>query len=272
MPKVSIIMATFNCENTLRRSVDSILGQTFKDWEFIICDDCSSDGTLNILREYELDYPSKFKILTNNQNSKLAFSLNRCLEIACGKYIARMDADDESNPVRLEKQVAFLEEHPEYAVVGTSMVPFDEDGFGNMRLSLPEPGPRDLLKRSCFCHATIVMRKEAYDAVGGYTVSKRTERAQDYDMWFRFFAKGFRGYNLQEGLYYVREDIAAMKRRTFKTRSYEVVTRLKGYRLLKYPLYCYPYALKPLVAALMPAGLAKRYHVKKKSRNGNNVD
>ena len=118
MPKVSIIMATYNCEDTLRKSVNSIVSQTFSDWEFIICDDCSTDGTYEILLEYKNQYPDKFVILHNKVNSKLPFSLNRGLEVARGEYIARMDGDDEALPDRLEKQVAFLDSHSEYSEIG----------------------------------------------------------------------------------------------------------------------------------------------------------
>ena len=262
MPKVSIIMATYNCENTLKKSMDSILAQTFEDWEFIICDDCSTDGTLKILNDYAEKYPKKIIVIKNEVNSKLSYSLNHCLEHAKGEYIARMDGDDISLPERLEKQVKFLDEHPEYAVVSTAMTPFDENGTRPARFMKPEPTKDDLLSRSPFAHATIVMRREAYDAVGGYTVSKRTERGQDYDMWFRFFDLGFKGYNMQESLYLVLEDDTAIKRRTLRTRYYEVQTKLKGYRLLNYPPYKYIHAFKPILTALVPVKLIQHYHIK----------
>lgn len=271
MPKVSIIMATYNCEDTLRLSIESILRQTYTDWEFIICDDCSTDGTLAILQEYEGKYPEKIIVLRNNVNSKLSYSLNRCLEKAKGTLIARMDGDDESLPERLERQVVFLEQHPEYSVVGTAMIPFDENGSRPTRYAKEVPEARDMLSRSPFFHATILMRKEAYTLVGGYTVSKRTVRAQDYDMWFRFFALGLKGYNLQEGLYLVLEDAKAIKRRTFRTRCYEVQTKIKGYRLLNYPWYLYICAIKPVFASLIPVSIMQKYHeiTDKKSKGKN---
>lgn len=260
MPTVSIIMATYNCEKTLQASLESIIKQTYTDWEFIICDDCSTDGTFLILQEYQKKYPDKFVILKNKVNSKLSYSLNRCLKVAKGTLIARMDADDESLPERLKQQVDFLEQHLEYSVVGTAMTPFDENGKKPTRYAKKIPTARDMLNRSPFFHATILMRKEAYERVGGYTVSKRTVRAQDYDMWFRFFAHGLKGYNLQESYYLVLEDTQAIKRRTLKTRCYEVQTKIKGYKLLHYPWYLYIYAFKPILAALTPIGVMQKYH------------
>ena len=259
-PRVSIIMATFNCASTLKRSIDSILAQTYKDWEFIICDDCSTDSTYDILQEYYLKYPEKIKILKNEKNSKLSFSLNHCLDNCLGEYIARMDGDDISVKTRLERQARFLDAHPEYDLVGTAMLPFNEKGYKPARYAKPEPDKNDMLNRSPFFHATIMMRKEAYDQIDRYLVSKRTIRAQDYDMWFRFFAKGLKGYNIQEPLYLVLEDDNAIKRRTFKTRCYEVQTRLIGYRLLHYPLYKYVFAFKPILAALTPVSVMQWFH------------
>ena len=107
-PLVSIIMGAYNCENTIYDCMESILKQTYENWEFIICDDCSSDHTLEILKKYEKN-DKRIHILHNEKNMRLAASLNRCLEVAHGKYVARMDADDISMPDRLEKQVEFLQ-------------------------------------------------------------------------------------------------------------------------------------------------------------------
>lgn len=185
-----------------------------------------------------------------------------------GKYIARMDGDDECTSDRLEKQAAFLDDHLEFALVGTAMQPFDENGLKPIRYAKEIPEPMDMIKRSPFFHATIMMRQEAYDIVNGYTVSKRTTRGQDYDMWFRFFKMGLKGYNMQEPLYLVLEDKAAMKRRTFKTRFYEVQTKLIGYHMIKVPLHLYIYAFKPLLAAMIPAGVMQKYHVISDAKSG----
>lgn len=271
MPKVSVIMATYNCEETIEKCVESIINQSFSDWEFIICDDCSVDNTFEILLKYQRDFPDKFIILQNETNSKLAFSLNRCLSVANGEYIARMDGDDESFPGRLKRQVDFLDSHADYDVVGTAMIPFDENGdLPIKRASVLTPSGEDLLSGPCFFHATIMMRKSAYETVNGYYVSKRTQRAQDYDMWFRFFAKGLKGYNLQEGLYHVREDNNAYRRRSFKSRCYEVQTRLKGYKLLSYPINKYIYAFKPIIAAAIPKRMMKSHQVEVNKRKIDN--
>ena len=260
MPKVSVIMAAYNCEKTVGRAIESILAQTFTDWELIICDDASTDHTGRSLKEYKRQYPEKIILIKNSRRCYLAHSLNRCLKIAKGEYIARMDADDISLPERFQTQVDFLDKHPDYMVVGTAMIPFDAQGKKAARYMKTQPQARDLVSRSPFAHATIMMRKSAYTQLGGYTVSKRTRRGQDYDLWFRFFALGEKGYNLQEPLYLVLEDSNSFKRRTFETRMYSVQTKLIVYKRLHYPIYKYVFAFKPLIASVVPAKLLLFYH------------
>lgn len=265
-PKISVIMAVYNCEETVSEAIESILAQTFQDFEFIICDDCSTDKTYDIVISYQHLYPDKLVVLQNEENSRLAYSLNHCLLYARGDYIARMDGDDISVPKRLEKQLNFLEKNPEYDTVGTNMVLFDQAGERAILITKENPSKYDLIKNPCFHHATILMKKSVYDDLGGYTVLPRTARGQDYDLWFRFFAKGYIGYNLPEVLYKVRVGMHDLKRRNFKTRLQAVQTTLVGYRLLNYPLKYYIYAFKPLLAGFVPRRIMFAYHNKKQSK------
>lgn len=260
--KISVIMAVHNNGETVSEAIDSIIAQTYQDWDLIICDDHSTDGTYEILLSYRDQYSNKIKVLRNEINSKLAFSLNRCLQHAQGKYIARMDGDDVSLPERFEKQLQFMESHPEYDVVGTAMIPFDHNGERAQRAGKETPEKFDLLWNSCFAHATIMMRKSAYDHLNGYVVSRRTQRGQDYDMWFRFFAAGFRGYNMPLALYKVRENVEDLKRRTFINRLYAAQTAFIGYKLLNFPLQYYVFALRPIIAGLVPRTVMFWYHNK----------
>ena len=234
--KISIIMGIYNCASTLPEAIDSIIAQTYTNWELIMCDDCSTDNTYEIADEYRKKYPDKIKLIKNEKNSKLAYTLNHCLEEADGEYIARMDGDDISLPERFEKQVNYLKEHPSIQLVGSSMQQFNEVDGNIAIVSKPEHTDKNTLKTCIpFNHATIMTYKYVYDELGGYTVSKRTERGQDYDLWFRFFAKGYIGDNIPEPLYLVREDMNAIKRRTFKVRWSVFRTTVFGYRLLGYP-------------------------------------
>jgi glycosyltransferase EpsE len=260
-------MGSYNCAMTLPEALDSLLAQTFSDWELILCDDCSTDKSLEIAQKYEKQFPEKIKVIKNTKNSKLPFTLNHCLQHATGEYIARMDGDDISLPQRLQRQVDFLDTHPDIAVVSTAMLAFDENGDRGIRRKEEYPDKYSLAANPCFDHATIMMRKIAFDHLGGYTVSKRTERGQDYDLWFRFFVAGFKGYNLQEPLYRVRENACTFSRRTLRSRLYIAQTMWIGYRLLHYPLKYYLYILKQILAGLTPFFLLNLYrkHQDKKS-------
>ena len=113
--KISIIMGIYNCSETLPEAIDSIIAQTYENWELIMCDDASTDDTYKIAEEYKNKYSDKIILIRNEKNSRLAFSLNHCLKYASGKYVARMDADDVSVPKRFEKQINFLKEHPDFS-------------------------------------------------------------------------------------------------------------------------------------------------------------
>lgn len=234
--KISVIMGIYNCAETLPEAIESIVEQTYTNWELIMCDDCSTDSTYEIAASYVKKYPNKMKLVKNNKNMHLAYSLNHCLKYARGEYVARMDGDDRSATERFEKQVKYLKEHPEVQLVGTAMQWFDDiNGLSNI-LYKPEKTDKWMLRKIIpFHHATIMTYKYVYDSLGGYTVAERTNRGQDYDLWFRFFAEGFVGNNIQEALYFVREDMNAIKRRTLKARLSVFETTKIGYKMLGYP-------------------------------------
>ncbi len=241
-------MAVYNCAATLPVAIRSVLEQTYTDWEFVICNDGSTDNTQEILDSFANEYPERFILLSNEKNMYLSYSLNRCLEVCKGEYIARMDGDDLSRSDRFEKQVSFLDSHPEFAIVGTSMQRFSDEGLADVDYAMEKPDRFSLKRKTPYFHATIMMRKTAYDALNGYTVSKRTIRGQDIDLWFRFYSIGLEGDNLQEALYMVREDQAAIRRRTWKVRWNIYKTTIYGFKLLKYPVHWF---IKPTIDFLL---------------------
>lgn len=249
--QISVIMSVYNCGEMVRTSIDSILAQTYTNWKMIICNDCSTDNTVEILNEYANKYPDKFLIIHNKKNLRLAASLNHCLEYADGEYCARMDGDDFVAPDRFEKQVDFLQQHPDIQLVGTLMQTFD----GNKRLGriIPYqefPDKFSLRFGPCFAHASIMTYTYVYSEIGGYTVSKRTVRSQDYDLWFKFFAKGYKGATIQEPLYFYREDANAFLRRKPALYLWATITRWKGFKTLHYPIKYYWRVILPLFALL----------------------
>lgn len=263
-------MGIYNCEKTLEDAIESILRQTYQNWELIMCDDGSSDNTYQVALKYRDRYPEKIIVIQNEKNMGLAATLNRCAQYATGKYIARMDGDDISVSERFEKQVNFLENHPEYDLVGTYMKAFDENGDRNIIAIKNKPLKTDLPKYNPFHHATIMMKKSVFDSLGGYQISKLTTRAEDVDLWFRFFAAGYRGYNLSEPLYLVREDTATFSRRTFKHSLEASRVLINGIRMLGLSSGYYLFAAKPIVSQVTPTGLKRvfRKSMDKKNKKG----
>ena len=250
--KVSILMGIYNCEGTLEEAIDSILNQTFEDWELIICDDGSSDCSYSIAEKYRDEYKEKIVLLSNSKNCGLNITLNNCLRVAKGEYIARMDGDDISAPTRLQEEVEFLDEHPEYAIVSTPMIYFDEQGKFRTGCQSGEPILKDFAKGTQFCHAPCMVRREAYLAVNGYSVENKRLRVEDWDLWIRMYEKGFRGFNIPKPLYWMRDDRSAIKRRLFKYRINESRVSISAVKKLHLPKKYYIYALKPIIVGLLP--------------------
>lgn len=254
MCKISIIMGIYkmiNKRSIVELSINSILNQTYKDFEFIICDDGSNDGTYEMVQDL-IKNDKRVILIKNNENKGLAYSLNHCLSIAKGKYIARMDADDISMPDRLEKQIGFLNEHLEYAMVGCNLLLINDKGIWGKRILAKEPTKKSFLFTSPYCHPAIVMRKEVLDKVNNYKVEKITRRAEDYDLFMRIYANGYKGYNMQEFLYQFREDNDAYKRRAYKYRIDDVQIRYRGFKMLGLMPVGLLYVVKPLIVGLIP--------------------
>lgn len=259
---ISIIMGIYNCAETLPEAVDSIICQTYDNWELIMCDDGSTDSTYKIASEYKEKYPDKIVVLKNEENMGLNYTLNRCLESAKGEYIARMDGDDISLPARLEKEIGFLSAHPEYAIVSCPMVYFDENGDFRTGKGGGEPDINLFAKGTPFCHAPCMVRREAYTAVKGYAVSKKRLRVEDWDLWVRMYEKGFRGYNLDEPLYKMRDDRNAYGRRKFKYRINEARIGASAVKKLHLSPFHYLYCARPIIVGLLPKTIYDYLHRK----------
>ena len=255
--RVTIISGIYNCADTLDEAVKSILTQTFKEWKWVLCDDGSTDDTYQKAQAYANQYDNII-LIKNDYNRGLNYTLNHCLKYADTEYIARMDGDDISLPERFEKEVRFLDAHPEYAFVSTGMIYFDEKGSFMQRIPEEHPNPQDFPKGTPFCHAPCMVRKTAYDVVNGYTESEKLLRVEDYHLWIKMYAKGFQGYNIQEVLYKMRDDREAYHRRQFQYRVNEARVKTIAVKELNLPFMSNIYALKPLLIAMMPEGLYKK--------------
>lgn len=261
--KISIIMGIYNCAPTLSEAIDSILNQTCDNWELVMCDDGSTDNTYRVADSYKQKYPDKIKLIKNEHNSGLNITLNHCLEYAGGEYIARMDGDDISLPERLEKEFNFLETHHEYDIVSAPMIYFDENGDFRTGKAGGEPNIAGFAKSTPFCHAPCMVRKTAYDAVDGYKVCKQRLRVEDWDLWVRMYEKGFRGYNLDEPLYKMRDDRNAYSRRKYRYRINEARVSVYAIKHLHLSRKNYIWCLRPLIVGLLPKPIYDYLHQRK---------
>lgn len=258
--KVSVIMGIYNCADTLAEAIESIQRQTYTNWELILCDDGSCDKTYQIAEQYKKQYPEKIILIKNQQNVGLNRTLNHCLEYTTGDYIARMDGDDISLPERFEREVEYLDNHLDCAIVSTPMIYFDESGDWGEGTAIENPRKEDFVCGTPFCHAPCMVRVEAYRAAEGYSTNMKTLRAEDYNLWFRLYALGYRGHNLQKPYYKMRDDMKAYHRRKFRYCINEAYVRFTGYQMLKLPVKSYLYVLRPIIVGLLPKKMYMYLH------------
>ena len=181
MPKVSVVMSVYNSEKYLEEAIDSILNQTFQDFEFIIINDGSTDNSLQILKSYS----DTRLIVINQHNIGLTKSLNKGINIAKGQYIARMDSDDISLPQRFEKQIEFLDKNQDVVCIGTLSVFLNSQGkiINHQPLYKKNIVNELLLKDNAFTHGSAMFRKKETLKIGKYR--EYFIYAQDFDLWLR---------------------------------------------------------------------------------------
>jgi glycosyltransferase involved in cell wall biosynthesis len=193
MPKVSVTIASFNHEKYIRECLQSVLDQTYQDFEIIVTDDGSSDRSAEVIKEFS---DPRIKLYTYGENKGACTALNHCIQKASGEYIAVLNSDDAWNPTKLAKQVTFLDSHPEMGAV------FSRVQFVNEHSQLLSPlnyahyyvFERNNMTRyaflnlffsgvNCLCHPSIMIRKKCYDQIGLY--DERMANLPDLDMWVK---------------------------------------------------------------------------------------
>ena len=264
-------MSVYNQRNSkrLKESISSVLGQTFRDFEFIIYSDGSDAAVLRELRQYA-EQDGRIVLLHHPINHGLAYSLNTCIDAARGKYLARMDDDDICVPERFAIQYEFMEAHPEVSFVGSNAKLVDDHGVWGIRRMPEHPRKQDFLKYSPFIHPSILIRRSVFEQAGKYQASEETWRCEDYELFLRLWKLGYCGCNLQKELLYYREDRAAYQKRKWNYRVNEMRLRFRNFKEmgLLFP-FGWLYVLRPVAAGMVPSGLIlgmkKLYHRKEKT-------
>lgn len=217
-PRLTVLLTVYNAEKHLKAAIDSILAQTFSDFNLLIIDDGSTDSSRKIINSYSYK-DSRITPLLYDKNKGFIAVLNEGLKQASTDIVARMDADDISQPQRLQKQYDFLSQHPDIAIVGSDVVVIDEEnkiiGYEHL-LENPEAIKRALPVMCPFAHGAVMFRKSAVLAVGGY---KETDFAvEDYELWGRLL-HNHQGANITQPLFQWRVSKGGMSQSNVAKRA-----------------------------------------------------
>jgi glycosyltransferase involved in cell wall biosynthesis len=254
MPQVSVIMTVYDGVHAqeLTEAVDSILLQSLADFEFLIMKDGIERDDLLKYLEALAQRDTRVKLFANSKRSGIAYSLNRLVEQSSGRYLARMDADDISLPERLEKQVAFLVQHPTTYMVGSFAQEIDHDGKVLYEKQLPtdyESVRRFMSRRDPFIHPTVMFRREFFDRVGLYNERAEFSYLEDTELWSRAILAGLECSNLPLVLFLFRINQSFIgRRRGWRFTFYELSLRLKYCWNAGLPL---PYLAVPFAVGLV---------------------
>lgn len=233
-PKISVLMPVYNAENYLGLAIQSILDQTFKDFEFIIVDDYSTDKSWKVIKKYA-KADKRIIALRNKDHLRTTKTLNRGLGIVKGKYIARMDADDWSYPDRLQKQFDFMESYPKVGVSGGAIEVCNRNlkVLNVRRYPLSDASARKIIFRySPFAHPATIWRETLLDKVGGY--NEDIPLSQDYELYFRI-GRICKFANISDILLKLRthDDSSSIIRGRYQE-QFTLYTRIKAYLELGY--------------------------------------
>lgn len=252
---ISILMSTYNGEKTLSRAINSILNQSYDDFEFIICDDSSNDNTLKILKNFS-SLDKRIIIIHNDFNLGLQTSLNKCLKKSKGEFIARMDDDDFAYKDRLKIELNYLKKNNKLSFVGSNICfySYDRGIYGEQKYPV-SPNKYDLIKACPFSHPTILIKSNVIKSVGGYSEKNIFYRVEDYELWLRLYSKGYRGGNVQSNLLIYKKDRSSIS-------NIKIIDRINLYKLLSYYYKIlninkkyYIFIVFPLIKILFPSKL-----------------
>jgi glycosyltransferase EpsE len=252
-PKVSVIMSTYNSDfKKLNEAIQSIKEQTFTDWEFIICDDASTNCTYERLQAI-IKNDDRIKVFKLDVNEGAAGARNACLKYTVGKYIAIMDDDDISYNDRLLEQVKVLDDNSSISMVSSNVDIFDGISVIGKRIARKLPTKEDFLWGLPFVHPATMFRATAIKKINGYSAKVAKRQGEDYDLFMRLYACGYSGMNIQKVLFRYFVNQTSMNKRKFPHYFDEAKIRYNGFKLLGilYPVG-WIYIFKPLLAGLIP--------------------
>ena len=253
-PLATVLMAFYNNEAFIELAIESILKQTFTDFEFLIIDDASTDGSCAIV-DLASERDSRIRVLRNTKNLGLGKCLEMGTERALGKYLVRMDADDISFSTRLETQLEYLESNQDIDIIGSTAIEIDSTGKVGMLRLMPASN-KQIAENIWACpliHPTVAFRRRRVIEAGNYDGNLR--RRQDYELWFRCVDYGLRFANIQEPLIYYRFDSNTHRKQSINLAIEQAKIGLRGCNVLGLPLWQRVAVTMPVWRAMLPVPL-----------------
>lgn len=250
--KCAVLISLYNAEKTLDKTFESLKMQTFQDFRIVAINDHSNDGTLELLKKWQGIFGEiRFTIIDNEVNSGLTKSLNKGLFLIKEVYTARIDADDWWHPEKLEKQIAFLEQFPNYGIVGCNYINIANNQ--KKQIITPETDAtikKTLFRRNPFAHSCVVFRTDIIKNAGGYDENIRY--GQDYELWLRC-SLNTKFYNIQEFLCFRNAESGISFEKQNEQMLQCIKTQIRYIKKLHRSLFEYRFILEPLIVILTPA-------------------
>lgn len=227
---VSVIMPAYNCENYIDKALDSVINQTYQNWEVIVIDDCSTDNTAKVIEEYKTK-DNRIKYHKLEMNSGAAIARNKAVDLATGKYLAFLDSDDLWFPQKLSKQIEFME-YNNYGFTCTSYTKIDEDGnYLNKTIVAKQKSDYDGVLKTCPGNSTVI-----YDAekLGKFKIPNIKKR-NDYVMWLQVIRKEKSLYGIEEplGSHRIRTDAISSNKKSLVGYHWKVYREIEKLSLIK---------------------------------------
>ena len=257
IPKITVLMSVYNGLPYLEEALDSILTQTFTDFEFLIIDDASTDKSSEILNTYAKK-DSRIRIITNEKNIGLGASLAKGMELAKGKWVARIDSDDVAESNRLQVQHDFANKNPHLDIIGSSAIDIDEAGnvLGKREVPTKHEEIVDIIWTCPIVHPSVFLKKESILKVGNYY---NYRRRQDYNLWFRCVKHGLKFANISEPLLRYRFDDNYFIRNNFYAMLRQMIIGWQGNWLVNAPIKAYFGVAMPVLRTLLPKKMKRSF-------------
>lgn len=253
---ITVLMSVYNGQPYIEEAIESIVNQTFSDFEFLIIDDGSTDGSRDILKKWKA-HDDRIRLILHGENKGLGYALHEGVSEAHGDWIVRMDDDDIAFPNRLKRQVKYIQENPEVDILSAWAIDIDKHA-NPMRLRQVPIKHEDIVRLIWtipVVHPAVMFRKDEVKKVGSYDSDLR--RRQDYDLWFRCAAAGLRFANIPEPLIYYRFTDDYYDKNDLGTALDQVQIGWRGCRLIGAGPLAYIGVMAPLIRALLPRTLSR---------------